>query len=69
MLVPGVLSSLAGGLGPTFMMIWRLGTIMVTPRNSAFRFSGSSCRPAYLPQPPHQTLNNLKQHKPEKLKS
>ena len=34
----------------TFIMIWRLGTIMVTPRKSAFRFSGSSCRPAYLPK-------------------
>ena len=30
------------------MMIWRLGTIMVTPRKRAFRFSGSSWRPAYL---------------------
>lgn len=27
----------------TFMMICLLGTIMVTPRKSAFRFSGSSC--------------------------
>ena len=29
------------------MMIWRLGTIMLTPRKRAFRFSGSSWRPAY----------------------
>ena len=27
----------------TFMMICLLGTIMVTPRKSAFKFSGSSC--------------------------
>ena len=30
----------------TFMMIWRSGTIIVTPRKSDLRFSGSSCRPA-----------------------
>ena len=35
------------GLSLTFMMICRLGTIMLTPRKSAFRFSGSSWRPAY----------------------
>ena len=29
------------------MMIWRSGTIIVTPRKSDFRFSGSSWRPAY----------------------
>ena len=31
----------------TLMMISRSGTIIVTPRNNAFRFSGSSCLPAY----------------------
>jgi len=31
---------------PTLMMICLLGTIMVTPLNRAFRFSGSSWRPA-----------------------
>ena len=48
---------------PTFIMIWKSGTIIATPRNNAFKFSGSSWRPAYpgfiVMKKPHTGLRRM----------